>query len=243
MNDNDAENKSGKSVEEVFNNYQLIRSQPDLAEPPTVDPASKAIQEVLSTQIACLREQLAIRNSQIENLIGIYAQQKRRLKTAAREAEIRFPQLPENPSLLLDLNNSFRHAIVKAIVSLDSVNPAYFPISHELTGRFRAHVLDNMDDEYGLPEYLTDNYGTSVMSWKHYGGNPPAHLPSRLNMRDSSPLLYGDLELEYIADMFSKPGCIRTDNPIPSLCRVFYFEVTILCKGDEGYNSPEYFSP
>jgi len=100
-----------------------------------------------------------------------------------------------------------------------------------------------MDDEYWLPEYLTDNYGASVMSWKHFGGVLPAHLPSRRDMRDPSPLLYGDLELEYIGDMFSKPGCIRTDYPIPSLCRVYYFEVTVLCKGDEGYDPPEYFSP
>jgi hypothetical protein len=129
MNDlNDAENKSGKSGDEVFHNYQLIQYQPDLSQPPIVDPASKAIQQVLSTQIDCLKEQLAIRNRQIENLIDIYAQQKRCLKTAAREAQVRFPQLPENSSLLLALNNSFRHEIAKAIVSLDSVNPAY--LSH-----------------------------------------------------------------------------------------------------------------
>ena len=100
-----------------------------------------------------------------------------------------------------------------------------------------------MNDEYWLPDYLTvdnDNYGSSVTWWKQYGGNRPAHLPSRLS--DSSPLLYGDLELEYMGSMFSKPGCIRTDYPIPSLCQVYYFEVTILCKGDEWYDNPEYFS-
>jgi hypothetical protein len=102
-----------------------------------------------------------------------------------------------------------------------------------------------MNDEYWLPDYLTvdnDNYGSIVMRWKQHGGNRPGHLPSLLNVNDSSPLLDGDLEVEYCADMFSKPGCIRTDYPIPTLCRVYYFEVTILCQGDEGYHNPDRFS-
>jgi hypothetical protein len=49
-------------------------------------------------------------------------------------------------------------------------------------------------------------------------------------MSDSSSLLY---ELDYMADMFSKPGCVRAEYPIPSLCGVSYFEVIILCEGDE----------
>lgn len=213
----------------------------DLSDRPTVD---LAVQEVFMTEIASLREKLAIRDNQIGRLVDIYVQHKRRLKQAAREAEVHFSQLPENP-LLHDLNNSFRHEVVKSIVSLDSVNPTYFPVSHKLTVGFRRQVFDNMNDEYWLPDYLTvnnDNYGSSVRSWKEYGGSRPGHLPSDLDVSDPSPLRYEDLELEYMADMFSKPGCARTDCPIPSRCQVYYFEVTILCKGDEWYCNPEDFS-
>lgn len=95
-----------------------------------------------------------------------------------------------------------------------------------------------MNDEYWLPDYLKINnsYGLSVEKWKQStGGTRPDYLPNRLNVNDSSHLLKGDLELEYMADMFSKPGCIRTDHPIPNICQMYYFEVTILCKGDEWY--------
>ena len=119
-NDNDAENKSDNKYGDL----------PDLSERLTVN---LAVQEVLSTHIASLREKLAIRDNQIERLMDVYVQHKRGLKEAAREAGVHFSQLPENPSLLLDLNNSFRHEVVKSIVSLDSVNPTYFPVSHKLT--------------------------------------------------------------------------------------------------------------
>jgi hypothetical protein len=98
-------------------------------------------------------------------------------------------------------------------------------------------MLDGMNAEYWIPAYLNNSeYAQQVEKWKQNpSGTKPAYLPSLFNAKDSSPVVKGDLELEYAGDMFSKIGAIRTNYPIPTSCRMYYFEITILCKGDEGY--------
>ena len=66
----------------------------------------------------------------------------------------------------------------------------------------------------------------------------PPYLPSRLAEEDSSHLLEvtkGGLEINYVGDLNSSVGSIRADYPIPSSCGRYYFEIMILCKGDDGY--------
>jgi len=210
-------------MEEVYSDYQLMRyNLPDLSERPKIDSGAL---EFLSTELASLRKELELRNTQIDQLMRRYKQHKRELKEAAYAANIDVGQLDKEPSLLLDLKASFRLEIMRLIVQLDSVpvKQTYLPNSRQLTLHRRGEVLDNMNNEYWLPHYIEIDNAI------------PAYLPRRLNVRDSSPLLDGDLELEYIGTMFSEPGSIRTDCAISCVLRVYYFEVTILCKGDEWY--------
>ena len=111
----------------------------------------------------------------------------------------------------------------------------------ELTMRCRAEGEHNQtDQEYWLPDYLRhSHYGTSMGLWKRhaYLGRPPP-LPSKFNTQDASPLLgvsKGGIEIRYSGDFLSPVGSIRADHPIPPSCGLYYFEVHILCKGDDGY--------
>jgi hypothetical protein len=96
--------------------------------------------------------------------------------------------------------------------------------------------------EYWLPNYLKrTQYGASIDHWQQHsnmGYSRPSYLPSRLDEEDSSHLLEvteGGLEIKYVGDLVSAVGSIRADYPIPSTCGWYYFEVRILCKGDDGY--------
>jgi hypothetical protein len=102
-------------------------------------------------------------------------------------------------------------------------------------------MLDDMNDEFWLPGYLKiDNYGASIKKWKRdlserVQAKRPPRLPSQFDINDESSLVKGNLDLEYVGDMLSEPGSIRTDYAIPNSCQIYYFEVKVLCKGYDWY--------
>jgi hypothetical protein len=118
-------------MEEVYADYQFMHySLPDFSEGPTVDPEMKGIIDLLSNQLSILRKELQLRNKQIDQLMHLHIQHKQYLKEAADKAATNMTQLDKIPSVLLALNNSFRHDVVKLIVSLDCIEPTYVPNSH-----------------------------------------------------------------------------------------------------------------
>jgi hypothetical protein len=133
--EDEPESNSDHSSDDIMTNYEGMRhALPNVFEGPNVDPEVKAVLQSLSTQLASVRERLKIREGQMERLVDIHVQHKERFKSAARASGVRLSQLPQNPSLLLRLNNSFHNEVVKFIVSLDSVSPMYLPASPALSG-------------------------------------------------------------------------------------------------------------
>jgi len=67
----------------------------------------------------------------------------------------------------------------------------------------------------------------------------PPFLPSRLNDRDRSPaveVLNDGMEARFSGPAKSgdtEAGSVRADRPIPYLCGVYYYEVTILSRGNQ----------
>lgn len=66
-------------------------------------------------------------------------------------------------------------------------------------------------------------------------------LPSRWSDTDKFPTLetlHGGLELRYTGPLNKhdhEAAAVRTDNPMPPQCGIYYFEITILSKPKEGY--------
>jgi len=77
-------------------------------------------------------------------------------------------------------------------------------------------------------------------------GNEPPLLPSRFNDRDKCTLL--ELLNDGMEAKFAGPAkgadsdaaSVRADHPIPSSCGIYYYEVTIISRGSQGY---VHFSP
>jgi len=91
-----------------------------------------------------------------------------------------------------------------------------------------------------VPEYLQCTpYAKAALAVGHH-----PHLPSKMNEFDKSPLLDihdGGMEVEYVRktdDSVANAASVRSDNPIPPSCDIFYFEVEILSKGVRGYFLP-----
>jgi hypothetical protein len=68
----------------------------------------------------------------------------------------------------------------------------------------------------------------------------PAPLPSRWNHNDKFSgvdLLPGGLEVRYngLSKTHDEAAAVRADEPMPRECGIYYFEVTVLSKGKEGY--------
>jgi Ran-binding protein 9/10 len=72
-------------------------------------------------------------------------------------------------------------------------------------------------------------------------GEPPL-LPSRFNERDRCPVL--ELLNDGMDAKFGGPAkgtdsdaaSVRADHPIPSSCGIYYYEVTIIARGSQGYS-------
>lgn len=68
-------------------------------------------------------------------------------------------------------------------------------------------------------------------------------LPSRWSDTDKFPTLetlHGGLEVRYTGPLNKhdhEAAAVRTDNPMPPQCGIYYFEITILSKPKEGYVS------
>jgi hypothetical protein len=69
----------------------------------------------------------------------------------------------------------------------------------------------------------------------------PPLLPSRFNERDRCPVL--ELVNDGMDAKFAGPAkgtdsdaaSVRADHPIPSSCGIYYYEVSILSRGSQGY--------
>jgi len=70
----------------------------------------------------------------------------------------------------------------------------------------------------------------------------PPHLPSRFNERDRCAML--ELANDGMDAKFAGPAkgtesdaaSVRADYPIPTSCGIYYFEVTIISRGSQGYS-------
>jgi hypothetical protein len=68
----------------------------------------------------------------------------------------------------------------------------------------------------------------------------PAPLPSRWNHNDKYSgveLMPGGLEVRYngLSKTHDEAAAVRSDESMPRECGIYYFEVTVLSKGKEGY--------
>ena len=102
----------------------------------------------------------------------------------------------------------------------------------------------------GVTFDVTERSSSSALSPSTSQNEPPL-LPSRFNDRDRYPIL--ELLNDGMDAKFSGPAkgtdhdaaSVRADHPIPSTCGIYYYEVTIISRGNQGYFSfvgefPEY---
>jgi hypothetical protein len=71
--------------------------------------------------------------------------------------------------------------------------------------------------------------------------NEPPPLPSRLNDRDRFPmleLLNDGMEAKFVGPAKgtdSDAASVRADHPIPPSCGIYYYEFTVISKGNQGF--------
>jgi hypothetical protein len=102
-------------------------------------PYLKDLVESLSQQLSTLKKELQLRNNQLDQLMHLHIKHKEMIKNAADAAGLDPSELDQAPLILQDLNKSFRHDIVRTIVSINSIKATYiFPNSHYLTLYFQT---------------------------------------------------------------------------------------------------------
>jgi hypothetical protein len=122
----------------------------------------------------------------------------------------------------------------------EASTPQILPSSRNPSPHNHAHLLPHHRGvAFDVAERSSSSSSTS--------SSEPPLLPSRFNERDRCPVL--ELLNDGMDAKFSGPAkgtdsdaaSVRADHPIPSSCGIYYYEVTVLARGSQGYSPVLFF--
>lgn len=122
----------------------------------------------------------------------------------------------------------------------EASTPQILPSSRNPSPHNHAHLLPHHRGvAFDIAERSSSSSSTS--------SSEPPLLPSRFNERDRCPVL--ELLNDGMDAKFSGPAkgtdsdaaSVRADHPIPSSCGIYYYEVTVLARGSQGYSHVLFF--
>lgn len=108
------------------------------------------------------------------------------------------------------------------------------PSSRNPSPHNHAHLAHHRGVAFEVMERSSSPLSTS--------SSEPPLLPSRFNERDRCPvleLLNDGMEAKFAGPAKgtdSDAASVRADHPIPSSCGIYYYEVTVLARGSQGYS-------
>lgn len=123
----------------------------------------------------------------------------------------------------------------------EASTPHTVPNSRNPSPHNHAHLVGHRGVAFDITE--RSSYSTSSTTSSSSQNEPPL-LPSRFNERDRCPVL--ELLNDGMDAKFAGPAkgtdqdaaSVRADHPIPSSCGIYYYEVTIMSRGNQGSPPP-----
>ena len=147
-------------------------------------------------------------------------------------------QAPPNPSSSTITNgsttsNGYSASIGSVSMRREASSSQTVPSSRNPSPHHHPTLLSHR----GVAFDVTEKSSSSGSSFE------PPLLPSRFNERDRCPILEilnGGMEAKFAGPAKgtdSDAASVRADQPIPSSCGIYYYEVSILARGNQGYSS------
>lgn len=140
-------------------------------------------------------------------------------------------QIATNPSNGIAINSP--SSIAGTFMRREASASHTVPTSRNPSPHNHAHPQHHRGATFDVTERLPSSSSTTV--------SEPPLLPSRFNDRDRCPIL--ELLNDGMDAKFAGPAkgtdtdaaSVRADHPIPSSCGIYYYEVTILSRGSQGF--------